>query len=717
MATLHYVDGRNPYNTLELQCLRVPGSALTPCLERLSAIVCKHLDIAIFTARDIKRILKTNSGGEVIRKLVRCVEENEGRENVRVLGGILTTILHILKDAVLSQEIYRPNLHHFVFRCFDMRPLDPELRDLLVSVVAEFLIAPGHAPGYSHDVAVRCLAKMTPLIHAYTDNDTKLQLLFVNIRMSLFKVRFHCGHHLSHSAGLASPSIDTLELPYLAKTIVGLLTDAPTWLIRNQHGHISDILVWISYHQPEAILDLHSNQGSLFFAACNLTSSVALRCRGFVGLMNLHYLNDTSDERFYEPRRSFDERRRNLFPEELQILNKSTVLEKFLQSRNEREVEEILHDTSVTDLIDGVFYNPYDAALRYVGYELLGPQATDQSFIFPNLRSFGIPDLGDEPDDLIDELEMALRVNKKVFEAEVLRLGFTMILIKDMTDKKADTHEIQKLSFSARMLAQAGMKKWPDRSYFYWAAAKTHGGIECREWVERGLQCSDCTPHMRRRMLYEVALNAFSTSVISLALELNESVSWRLAAECLKSAKGRIEDAIELSRGSPEEKLLIVFLYVTELMVKGATSPSLVPLEKNAIKAMSTLAAVRYPGHMEFLKAVADFLLNREKARKQWSTFLAEVPNSKSFASDVLRFDDPEAEGLFWDNRIDQVSRWYEQKTVNDKQLPLCTGCGTSSLGLRKCSRCEKARYCDKLCQTSDWKRHKKECLSSEIAS
>lgn len=62
---------------------------------------------AIFTARDIKRVLKTKSGSEVIRKLVKCVEENEERKNVRVLGGILATISHILKDTILSQEIYK----------------------------------------------------------------------------------------------------------------------------------------------------------------------------------------------------------------------------------------------------------------------------------------------------------------------------------------------------------------------------------------------------------------------------------------------------------------------------------------------------------------------------------------------------------------------------------------------------------------------------------
>ncbi|KZS95672.1 hypothetical protein SISNIDRAFT_494484 [Sistotremastrum niveocremeum HHB9708] len=712
MATLHYVDidlvdGRIPYNSLELQCLILPGSALAPCLGQLSSIVCKHLDIAIFTARDIKRVLKTKSGSEVIRKLVKCVEENEERKNVRVLGGILATISHILKDTILSQEIYKQNLHHFVIRCLDMRPLDPELCDLIVSVIAEFVVAPGNT--HSHDIAIRSMTRIAHLIPTYAGHDKKLQLLFVILRMNLVKVRFD---KLSRSSDATPPSKDDLELPYLAKTLVGLLTEGPIWLIRNQLGHMSDILIWISYHQPKAILDLTLNSGPLFFTACVLTSTVALRCRGFMGLMNLHHLKYSADGRLSEPRLCFNQRRRDLFPEEL--YNQSTSLIEYVHNLNEEEVAQIRHDSSVTDFFDGVFFNAYGAALRYVDYEISGGQATDQSFMFPNLRSLGIPDLGDDPNDLVHEMEIALRVNKKPFEADVLRLGFVMIFWQEMAAKKGDSEEIQRLYFSARMWAQAGMQKWPDNSYFYWAMAHIHGGIECSEWTERALQCSDCTPHMRKRIRFVNALNDFSMSVTSLAYEVNESLSWRMAAECLKATSSTIKEALEPSRGSPEEKLLTVFLYVTELMVGGSTSSLLVPLEKKAIKAMSALAAIKYPGHAEFLKAVADFLLNREKAPARWSTFLAEVPNSKNFAADVLRFNNPDAEGLFWDERRVQVGRWYEQKMVNDEPLPLCTGCGTSSLGLRKCSKCEKARYCDKSCQTSDWKRHKKECVSSK---
>ena len=40
----------------------------------------------------------------------------------------------------------------------------------------------------------------------------------------------------------------------------------------------------------------------------------------------------------------------------------------------------------------------------------------------------------------------------------------------------------------------------------------------------------------------------------------------------------------------------------------------------------------------------------------------------------------------------------------------VCSHCGTSKEGLKVCSRCEKAKYCNHACQKAAWKEHKKEC-------
>lgn len=39
-----------------------------------------------------------------------------------------------------------------------------------------------------------------------------------------------------------------------------------------------------------------------------------------------------------------------------------------------------------------------------------------------------------------------------------------------------------------------------------------------------------------------------------------------------------------------------------------------------------------------------------------------------------------------------------------------CASCGTSGVPLKKCAKCHTAVYCNRECQTSDWKVHKKVC-------
>ena len=46
------------------------------------------------------------------------------------------------------------------------------------------------------------------------------------------------------------------------------------------------------------------------------------------------------------------------------------------------------------------------------------------------------------------------------------------------------------------------------------------------------------------------------------------------------------------------------------------------------------------------------------------------------------------------------------------KQKHECCGfCNKTSEFLKLCTQCRVVKYCDKQCQTSDWKKHKKECL------
>ncbi|KLO05731.1 hypothetical protein SCHPADRAFT_714784 [Schizopora paradoxa] len=48
----------------------------------------------------------------------------------------------------------------------------------------------------------------------------------------------------------------------------------------------------------------------------------------------------------------------------------------------------------------------------------------------------------------------------------------------------------------------------------------------------------------------------------------------------------------------------------------------------------------------------------------------------------------------------------------NNVPLYQCSWCESTSAVLRKCSRCEKARYCDAACQKNHWTVHRQTCFA-----
>jgi hypothetical protein len=43
-----------------------------------------------------------------------------------------------------------------------------------------------------------------------------------------------------------------------------------------------------------------------------------------------------------------------------------------------------------------------------------------------------------------------------------------------------------------------------------------------------------------------------------------------------------------------------------------------------------------------------------------------------------------------------------------------CSLCGKSDIKLQQCSGCKRVVYCSKVCQRSDWKKHKGSCQASQ---
>ncbi|KAF5340216.1 hypothetical protein D9611_007973 [Ephemerocybe angulata] len=60
----------------------------------------------------------------------------------------------------------------------------------------------------------------------------------------------------------------------------------------------------------------------------------------------------------------------------------------------------------------------------------------------------------------------------------------------------------------------------------------------------------------------------------------------------------------------------------------------------------------------------------------------------------------------------EKPKKWHTHPKLNANTVSLyrCSHCGNPSASLKKCSGCEKARYCDGTCQKAHWAEHKKRC-------
>ncbi len=64
---------------------------------------------------------------------------------------------------------------------------------------------------------------------------------------------------------------------------------------------------------------------------------------------------------------------------------------------------------------------------------------------------------------------------------------------------------------------------------------------------------------------------------------------------------------------------------------------------------------------------------------------------------------------------IPQTEMHLFRQVCGESREPICHSCGQQSVNLKKCARCRSVSYCNRECQTKDWKSHKSVCLPISI--
>ncbi|KZT33526.1 hypothetical protein SISSUDRAFT_405564 [Sistotremastrum suecicum HHB10207 ss-3] len=460
-----------------------------------------------------------------------------------------------------------------------------------------------------------------------------------------------------------------------------------------------------------------------------LSSSMPIRARGLMGLLNLFH-NDTAQEtRLCNPqyilflgRIVTPDRLVSMLeppPFFLRCINRIYNLE---EPTNDSFAERY-HNPATTTVHDGSIFNAYETALRVVDFEINGPQNNDESFTWPRPRLLGAA--GISP-DVWDDMEAALRFHEKHYEADVLNL-VPMLIAQRLLLHEEDRGVLNDFGHVLRSTALVAAKRWPESCFFQYLSIQSQTGTQYLECVDKHLDCVSCTPHLRIKLALEAAFNEFSMGIVLLCVDADATrlQSQLSGEEHMQAAVRRISVALGLSKsGSAEEEILTILSALATFMTKmpSLTSSEIHSLRKDILIAMNCLVEKEYAQHEPLVRAAAAFFVLIDAASKRWSSFLDAVQKAELTA--------PEKRHM---GALIELLQLFDkdQHVVDEAQLPQsllravgyrqqhrCTTCGRGSLGLRKCARCGKAKYCDKKCQQRHWKAgHKDECISPLISA
>ncbi|KZT41810.1 hypothetical protein SISSUDRAFT_1042329 [Sistotremastrum suecicum HHB10207 ss-3] len=589
-------------------------------------IVCRHLDIAVSSPRDTKHILKDKREKEVAKVLLECAKTN--KKNVNVLGGVLMVVRKLLEDVLVANEIFAKDLdwYSFVLGCLKLHPQHPPFRVLTISTILQFVrYTPSHP--HMHEHAIEGLAKVTRLIPFYFDELEVLMSLLMILRLFLFCLNTYRG---LNGKPIPTSAMDSLQLPELARTLVELLDRSTSPVFTGDLlDAVSEIMTWIAYYKRNAILRLPSHTGVLLFVAFLSCQSPLVRCRGLTGLLNL--------------RREYGESARSLHPEVLCQMQQTTVAEdlslsQFLPIIGPTYIEldpNTPYETFIErhtypfsdECSDGIF-DAYEAALRFVDYELNGPKSTDEWHVYPFMRIFGI----EEPTAfIIEDMMTALMVEGKEYEARVVRTGYIMRWPTDSTEMTEHISVGTSVSSNplVTILSADGRKKWPEKAYFYYTGIRALAGSRYTVLANRGLQCADCTPYLKQQIEYEMNINLFSLATAYLSFSTCESSekAWGVL-HFRRLGKAHLMEAATVVRrlskqyasDVPEGQFIKVLLSATAMTYFSLPSHIIDFLIDKATMPASPSLSGSFKEYSELRRVMLLLKQHRPEASRRWSS-------------------------------------------------------------------------------------------------
>ncbi|KAG2111771.1 hypothetical protein BD769DRAFT_1630248 [Suillus cothurnatus] len=273
--------------------------------------------------------------------------------------------------------------------------------------------------------------------------------------------------------------------------------------------------------------------------------------------------------------------------------------------------------------------------------------------------------------------------------------------------------------------AKRGLQRNPKFAYFYYVITLGKDHYEGLRSAKKGLKCPKMTPFVRFGLLHRAVELAGNLGVCRIQ---ESSPGDRRYDEGVAFLMSAMEDAKVYATEAPPDarhmKNVLYWYICLTLTIKGPETPADLQELQVALKKLGY--ADEFSILLGTIPPKTQLRLTQQNIVKRYPTAVQEWKDLIARFDEVMMDERP----ISLEKAEDDLAAWLDDLHIdqgeedecqpqrcshprispNTVALYRCSWCGNPSAALRKCSGCEKARYCDGGCQKSHWSEHKATC-------
>ncbi|KAJ7489379.1 hypothetical protein FB451DRAFT_1224758 [Mycena latifolia] len=273
-------------------------------------------------------------------------------------------------------------------------------------------------------------------------------------------------------------------------------------------------------------------------------------------------------------------------------------------------------------------------------------------------------------------------------------------------------------------VARSCIERHPSVGFFYYVLATcgaTRDTVACLRSAEKGLQCTGLTDFLREELLYYAV---FSSDVIIAEMLTGRASEIRFQEVVALINKAR-SNAISFVNDAPPDHpkmplMIAIGIHLAILVGSGTMSDDYTELQTahGKLSLAYDIARSQVSGFCPGRQCLAlDTIFARMSiAWRVWKPVVSRQP-TKFYPSTGI---EPNVDLAAWLEKLDTsdpTTTFLELRGLNPDAerygvaaLHCCSACNLPSAVLKRCSRCQKTRYCNSVCQRQHWTVHRKAC-------